>query len=316
MLKLGLRLAGFVLPLLLGWLILECWSTRFPTSHAVKRENLQKLADGIDTLIIGSSNAYWDIAPGELPGSAFNLANVAQTFYYDDQLVAQVLPKLPRLRRVILSVAYVSLYFQLHGTDEEERQYYYYQEWGIAPPRLRDRLDIRMFSKVALRRPVPVLESFAAALRTRVRGGSLTPAPLDPPVDERGWCPREPGNPDDLQAGVVEAKLQYHHGLMHPADFPVNVAYLEHLIGILKPRHIELILVTTPVWKTYSSNLRADYADQMQATLTALSRHENVRYLSFLTAPQFSAEEFLDADHLNRIGALRFTKLLGTAVGP
>ncbi len=312
--QLALWVAGFVLPLLLGWSLLEWWAAQLPTSHTVKRENLYKSAAAIDTLIVGSSGAYWGISPAELPGSAFNLANVAQTFYYDDQLVTRVLPQLPRLRRVILGVAYVSLFFQLQDTDEEERQYYYYQDWGIPPPRLRDGVDIRMFSKVALRTPVPVLESFAAALRSRARGGRFAPAPLDPPVDERGWSPREPGNPDDLQPSVIETKLRYHHGLMHLSDLPDNLRSLQHLIGILKQRGVELILVTTPVWKTYSSNLRPEYADRMQATLTALSHNDNVRYLPFLTAPQFDAADFLDADHLNQRGAVRFTRLLSAAI--
>jgi hypothetical protein len=135
-------------------------------------------------------------------------------------------------------------------------------------------------------------------------------------VDERGWCPREPGNPDDLQATVVETKLNYHHGLMHLSELPINVSHLEHMIALLKLHNVELILVVPPVWNTYSSRLRPEYTDRMQATLTALSRHSNVRYVSFLTAPQFTPGDFLDADHLNREGALRFTQLLNAAIGP
>jgi hypothetical protein len=311
--KLGLTMLCFVVPPLLVWAGLECWAVRMPTSHSIKRENLQRLAPAIDTLIIGSSSAYWDISPQLLAGSAFNLANVAQSFYYDDQLLTAALPRLPRLHRVILSVTYLSLFFQLQDSDEEDRQYYYYQEWHIAPPRLRERLDIRMWSRVALRTPEATVESFASALRREPRGVP-GPPPVDPPVDERGWCPRDPGDPKDLEALAVEAKLKYHHRLMHLSDQSANLGYLRHMIDLLGARDIELILVTPPVWRTYSSRIDPGYWNHTQAAMAELARMPNVRYFSFLTAPQFRAEDFLDADHLNRQGAVRFTALLEAAI--
>ncbi|HEX3397412.1 MAG TPA: hypothetical protein VHS76_11990 [Steroidobacteraceae bacterium] len=299
----------FLAPIMLAWAALEWWAARMPTSHSVKHENLQRLQADIDTLIIGSSNAYWDIAPQLLPGSAFNLANVAQTFYYDDQLLSRALPNLPKLHRVILTVGYLSLFFQLHDSDEDERQYYYFQEWHIPPPRFHEELDLRMWSRVALRTPLITVESFADGLR-RARHGAWVPSALDPPVDERGWCPRDPGDPKDLAPSVVETKLKYHQGLMHQANLQANLSYLRHMINVLNARQIELVLVTPPVWQGYASRLDPRYWNQTQTAMQELAQLPNVRYFSYLTAPQFHAEDFLDADHLNRAGAARFTGML------
>jgi hypothetical protein len=309
--RIALTLLWFLTPLLCGWAVLEWWAVRMPTSHSAKHQDLRRLEDGIDTLILGSSSAYWDISPESLPGSAFNLANVAQSFYYDDRLLTDTLPKLPKLRRVILGVTYISLFFEMHDSDEDERQYYYYQEWGIPPPRLRERLDLRMWSRAGLKTPVTTFESLVTALR---HGAPLTPAPLDPPVDGRGWCAREPGDPKDLQASVVETKLKYHHSMMHLSDQSANVGHLEHIVSLLAARHIELILVTPPVAPAYSSRLDPEYWNRTQKTLAKLASEPNVRYFSFLTSPQFGPEEFLDADHLNRQGALHFTALLEAAM--
>src|SRR5277367_4965178 len=83
--RLALRTLAFLLPVLLIWLALELWTRQLPTSHSVKEANLNRLAGQIDTLILGSSSSYWDIAPQYLPGCAYNLANVAQTPYYDER---------------------------------------------------------------------------------------------------------------------------------------------------------------------------------------------------------------------------------------
>jgi hypothetical protein len=311
----AIALLAFLLPIALVWVGLEWWAAKIPSSHSAKRENLQRISGDVDTLILGSSSAYWDISPQLLPGTAFNLANVAQSFYYDDRLLAAEMPKLPHLRRVILSVTYISLFFQLHGSDEDERQYYYYQEWNIPPPRLREDFDIRMLSRAALKTPITTLESFVTAVKQRAHGGTLAPAALDPAVDDRGWSPRDPGNPSELEPAVVEAKLKYHHGLMHISDAPANIEYLEHMIGLLNERHIELVLVTPPVWAAYSSRIAPHYWNRTQEIMTELARSPNVRYFSFLTAPQFQAADFMDTDHLNRNGAVRFTAMLNAAIG-
>jgi hypothetical protein len=310
-----LRVLLFLLPLLFGWLGLECWVRTVPTSHSIKRHNLQSRAGEIDTLILGSSSAYWDIAPAYLPGSAYNLANVAQTLYYDDRLAARVVPDLPRLRRVIIAIPYVSMFFQLQGTDEEERQFYYFQEWGIPPPRLRERLDLRMLSAVALRTPEFAADSLRTALTGLARGRGLVRPGVDPPIDAQGWCPRAPGDPADLTAPVVAQKLAYHHALMHFSDEAANLAALSDLLELLRDRHVEVILVTPPVWPAYAERMRKDYWGRAQTDLQQLSAHYGARYLSFLNTP-LPAADFLDADHLNRDGAVLFTRMLTAAIGP
>ncbi len=311
-----LRLALFLLPLLVGWAVLEVWMRQVPNSHTVKRENLERLAPEVDTLILGASSAYWDVSPELLPGSVYNLANVAQTPYYDDRLLTQWIDRLPHLRRVILSVTYISLDFQLEGTDEEARQYYYNQVWGIAPPGLLNRLDIRNWSAVALQTPATALTSLQTAAMARLHGGPFAAAPLSPAIDARGWSPQPPGNPEDLSASVIQRKLDYHHSVMHAANETPNVASLEHMLALLQARHIETILITPPVWQRYAAGMHPGQWAHTQSEIVALCDKYHARYLPFLQSPPFPASSFLDADHLNRDGATRFTRLLSAAIAP
>jgi hypothetical protein len=309
-----LRLSLFLLPLLAGWAGLEVWMRQVPNSHSVKRENLMRLAPDVDTLILGASSAYWDVSPELLPGSAYNLANVAQTPYYDDRLLTVWIDRLPRLRRVIISITYISLNFQLAGTDEEARQYYYNQVWGIPPPDLLNRLDIRMWSAVALQTPAVALDSLRAALMTRIHGGQFTAAPLSPSIDARGWSPQPPGNAANLSAAVIQRKLDYHHSVMHPANERPNMASLQHLLSLLQARHIEVIVITPPVWQGYAAGMNPGLWGHTQSEIAALCARYHARYLPFLQSPPFPASDFLDADHLNRGGATRFTGLLSAAI--
>src|SRR3569833_1458270 len=310
----ALRLCLFLLPVLACRGLLEGWLARVPSSHSVKRVNLESAAAATDTLILGSSGAYWDIAPPYLPGHAYNLGNVAQTLYYDDQLATRWLERLPRLHRVIIAIPYVSMFFQLQGTDEEERQYGYFQQWRIPPPGWRERLDLRMLSDVALRTPLFAVSSLRTAVVQHLHGAPLAGPPVDPPIHPDGWCPRWPPEPTELAEPVVQTKIAYHHGLMHMSDEVANRASLEHLVSLLHSRGVEVIIVTPPVWPSYAALIRQDYWQRAQADFRDLGEKYGVRYFDFMKDPRFSVADFLDADHLNEHGAVHFTQLLTAAI--
>jgi len=310
----ALRLVLFLLPLLACWGVLEWWLTRVPSSHSVKRAHLEAAAASADTLILGSSGAYWDIAPPYLKGSAYNLGNVAQTLYYDDQLATRWLDRLPHLHRVIIAIPYVSMFFQLQGTAEEERQYGYFQQWQIPPPGWRERLDLRMVSDVALRTPLFAVSSLRTAFVQHLHGAALAGPPVDPPIRADGWSPRWPPEPSELADAVVQTKIAYHHGLMHMSDEAGNRASLQHLVALLHSRGIEVIIVTPPVWPAYAALMRQDYWERARADFSDLGAKYGVRYFNYVQDPGFTAADFLDADHLNEHGAVHFTRLLSAAI--
>src|SRR5437762_1145455 len=107
--RVWLLLLGFSLPLVLGWAVLEWTLAKIPNSFSAKRDGIHALSNDVDTVILGSSEAFFGISPHRLSGTAFNLANSAQTPYYDYEIMKSVLPDLPKLRRVIIQIDYVSL---------------------------------------------------------------------------------------------------------------------------------------------------------------------------------------------------------------
>jgi hypothetical protein len=305
MLRLWARLAVFALPLVLGLGVLEWGMRRVPNSHSVKRDRLAAVAGDVETLVLGSSEAYYGIAAGEFSSPAFNLANYSQTLYYDDQVLARVLQSLPKLRRVVIPISYFTLYYQLYDHDEDWRQYGYAQEWGIPPARTADRWDLRMWSRVALYAPRVALEAARARFRTN----------LAPETDAHGWYEvRDREVTWDLSAASAALPLRRHHGWMKLVHEPANLAALEHLLAQLRSRDIEAVLVTTPVWPTYEAGMRPAYVERTAATIRRLQREYGVRYLSFLHEPRLHEEDFHDSSHLNARGARRFTHLLEAAL--
>lgn len=301
-----LRLFWFLLPLLLFWTVLEVGMGRVPNIFSVKRARCFALAPQLDTVILGSSNAFCGINPAYLSGSAFNLAVPSQTHYYDDRIGRIAMARLPRLKRIILPVTYVSLFWQTHESAELWRQYYFRQEWGIPALRPEDRWNIKNWSRVALASPETAFNSLCQGFR-KSRATE---------VDPRGWnASLVKGDPRDLLEPAARLRVDGHIAMAHQANFGPNLGYLEGLIAEAQARHIEVVLVALPVWSSYRAMSRPELWEQTRAALEDLAARHGIRFLDYYADPRLRADEFYDSDHLDSAGGIHFTRILDADLG-
>lgn len=304
--RVWLLFLGFCLPLLVGWVALEWVLAQVPNSFSAKRDELEPLAGNVDTIILGSSEAFFGISPHKLGGTAFNLANNAQTLYYDDEIMKRVLPELPRLKRVILQIDYVSLYSELYDNTDSWREYGYYQEWHIPLQRPIDYWNVRLFSRAALYKTLSALLDLAKGRR----------ADFATCVDDRGWCdaPQEWAAPrTDVAARQM---IDGNHSNMHEEHVPGNTAALEQLLAMLHERGIDVVILFMPVSAAYQAAMHQDSWKREQDIVQDLARKYGARCLSFVGEPRLTDEDFNDVNHLNARGAVRFSGFLDAALGP
>ncbi len=299
------RLAVFVLLLAVGWIALEWVMVKSQNSMSIKRDRLTAVAADVGTLVLGSSETYYGVKPQALSGVAYNLASNGQTLYYDYELTRRFLPSLTRLRRAYVLVNYMSLYSELYDHPESYRVYGYLQEFGIPPQRRFDYLDLRTFSRVLLHSPHLALERL-------VRG----PVSLrDRRIDDRGWY----RVPDDDRWGLspsdAAGRIAIHHGFMRKDYMADNLETLERLIQLFQAHHVEVVLITTPVYRTYMAQMRMEMWQPAKAAYERIAGSYGIRYLNFLNDPRLQAADFEDADHLNADGAERFAQILDMSVG-
>jgi hypothetical protein len=305
--RVWLLFLGFCLPLLLGWVGLEWALANIPNSFSAKRDELRPLYGNVDTIILGSSEAFFGISPHKLSGTGFNLANNAQTLYYDDEIMKRVLPDLPRLKRVIIQIDYVSLYSELYDNTDSWRQYGYYQEWHIPLQRPIDYWNVRLFSRAALYKTLSVLLDLAKGHRTNFATC----------VDDRGWCdaPADWAAPG-LTADAARQMITGNHSNMHEEHIPANTAVLEQLLAMLRERGIDVVFVVMPVSPAYQAAMHPDTWERQQDIVQSLARKYGARSLNFEHESRLTDDDFNDVNHLNARGAVRFSGFLDAALGP
>jgi hypothetical protein len=73
----------FFIPIVIASACLEVYMRHIPNSYKYKDEWMKKNGNTVETLILGSSHAYYGINPEYLSWKAFNLANVSQDLERD-----------------------------------------------------------------------------------------------------------------------------------------------------------------------------------------------------------------------------------------
>ena len=118
----------FCLPLIVLAVVGEIVGELIPNSYTYKRQQMEQEGTNIKTLILGSSNAYDDFCPAELP-EAFNLANSSQTLEDDYRLLSRFIDDMDSLKTVIVGLGYHSL----GSTSKDNRRMYYTIYMGLYP---------------------------------------------------------------------------------------------------------------------------------------------------------------------------------------
>ncbi len=297
LLKVGL----FLLPLLALGVAVDVLLRRIPNDYAYKRAYLDAHAGEIETLVLGSSHAFYGVDPAYLEGNAFNAAYVSQSIDIDALIFAKYRARMSRLKTVIVAVSYESLYYQLSAGAGAWRARNYALYYG---------LDVgtearRHLEALSFRLP----ENAGRVVNYHFRHRNyLTSVPL-------GWGTdhREAGMADLAASGRSAAEHHHHDVNLSAAQqrFRENEVALEKLIAWCAARDVQIVLVTLPAHVSYREHVKADQWTPTEAALHRMAAHyDDCVYVNLLADPRFTDGDFHDGDHLAEVGARKLTGVI------
>jgi len=287
----------FVFPLLLVLVPLEILLREVPNPYKYKYEWMQKNAPEVETLVLGSSHAFYGIRPEFLDGKAFSLANVAQEFQLDSFLINYWSDKYTHLKTVICPVSFFSWFDPGIEKGKESYRCRYYKIY----------MDCDLYSSISYNFELSHLSSckykFKKIFADNPKAG----------CDEFGW-----GNEQTLarknkkawKDGSDAAKTAKHHKRNIAENYRENYERMRNIALFCQNKGIRLILVTTPAWHDYFDKLDQEQLLKMYELTHKLQKEFNLPYLDYLKSPLFGEDDFFDADHLSDVGAEKFTKIL------
>lgn len=292
------RVLLFLLPIALLTAHLETGLRGMENSYTFKSKGLTRSGKQLKTLVLGNSQALKGINPGVLDGNlqpAFNMANVSQTLYYDSTILANNLNRLPRLKNVILTLCYTSLYEELW--EIEPFRPFFYARFMDIPGQGTENFGLMRFSQVALYSAKTSLNLALKGFPNQTEG-----------LDSNGFQKAEKR---EISPALSARRIREHLKGIKKSHFLPNLNRLKSIVWLCQKHSIQLILVVMPVHKTYYTLESPEFAGPFHEVLNNLKHQSGVTVLNLEQSP-LPDTCFADQDHLSWAGSIWLGKTINS----
>lgn len=290
----------FCAPVLIFMLIMELLLRNIPNDYSYKKNYLDQYSNEIETLFLGSSHAYYAINPEFIHSTSFNAAYFSQSLDYDVEILKKYYKQSIKLKYIVVPIDYLSLYNRLETGVESWRIKNYIIYYGFNKS-YKFNNNFELFDRKLIDN-IKRIVKFYGYFKSEVSCNKL------------GWGTQHNSkkNIDLFASGKAAAKR---HAKREKSFFNENVALINEIISIAQSKKAKVIFYSSPAYKTYVSQLNKE---QLQKTYTTIKKiahsNANVSYYEFLSDKSFDAKDFFDADHLNEIGAEKFSKKMDSII--
>lgn len=266
---------------------------------------LQQQADSLQILVMGTSQTFHSLNPALFNKPTLNLAAPAQPFYYDCKIVLTYLPRLKNLRLVIVPVDYLSLFFE--ADTSFNYHFYYYRFWGFAAPH-EHYTNLNKYSLLAFYKPIVARQMIMQMIHEK----NIHPRFETSGMLDNGFMGLNDAVDTTQFEQLAAMKItRWHDTLMSKKYFQDNAERLENLVTVLEKKKVKVLLLSTPVIKNFYQRYDSSYNHIRAGFIRHLiSIHPNVTYADFSTDTRFMLKDFFNPNHLNKIGAVKFSNII------
>lgn len=297
-----IRLLVFSSPILLIFAVAEILARNIPNDYAYKCSYYREHGGDIEYLFLGSSHALYGVDPEFFDPHAFNGAHVSQSLDIDLLILKKYFSGSRRLRLVAIPVSYFSLFSRLDTGPEAWRAKNY-------------QIYYRITSLPGLGQFFEIFSVDPQRLFKRIRKYYLKKDGFDFVLcsDSGFGLGFNSSKKNDLEASAVAAATRHHAETWK--DLSENEKTLAEIADFLNDRNILLMLYTPPAHESYVGHLDKEQLEMTVSIPSKLARErDGVIYTNFMSDPSFSRDDFFDADHLNEVGARKFTLILRQSI--
>jgi hypothetical protein len=305
--KFVIKILLFLLPILLIAVMVEFLLQHIPNDYSYKKNYMDNHSNEIQVLILGSSHPFYGINPIYFSKNTFNASYPCQSLDVDYKIFKRYQAEFNHLETIILSISYFTPFRNSETNNYNSaimKNYVIY--WGM---------DV-----------VQSISDYSELLTNKlsVNVKNLKKYYLNKEVttycSDFGWgINYNSENAMDLDATGKDAALSHTiediYNDKYVKILNENINILNTMVEWCKKRNVKLILLATPVYKTYYDNMDKEQLFKAISIATQFAEsYTNCEYINLLNDSIFVAGDFFDTNHLNDLGAKKLSELLNEKV--
>lgn len=308
------RLLWFIIPIIGSILCIEIYMRSCGSTYDLKLDGIQKDGGKIEVLALGNSHATYAVNPNQFDKYAYNLAAPAQSLYFDKRITLAHLDEMKKLKYVLISVDFHSLYF----SSQEIRNVWSYYTYGI-----EGKNKVPFLSKSFYLHGFTPRVFLANVKKSVVKNGSkevkLTALDLDKGVDVftpmyKGWFALDGIDADVMNQSAFKMRADsFNSQVKNSIEREEVTKDLEDFIVQLKAKNITPILITTPCYLPYTALLNKEIQKKNKLYLEEIGKKYSIEHWDYLNL-ELDKSHFFNCDHLNRKGSEVFSKMVSDRI--
>ena len=292
----------FSIPVLVFLVSVELYCRNL-TTFAIKKNYVEKNLGTVETLILGSSHSQNGINPEFLKAKSCNLAFGGQPISIDYFLLEKYMNQMKNLKTILIEVSPHRFYNELNPTDWNGYIYsnLYKINYKVQPYSVKNYsfvlADVKYFSTIFVdnfnpKIPKPKLNKF----------GFMTNDFQDRFSKLKN---------DSLK---IENSFKMNNKFEKKVNFKTNSVFLKKIIEKCQKNSVKIILIGTPLYRTYNAKLPLKIKMQNQQLVSNLTNRFGIQYFDFSKSNRFHLKDFKNDNHLNPDGAKKFTLIIDSVL--
>ncbi len=296
----------FFMPVVVVFIIVELLVLHMPANYKNNSEYYHKNKNNIELMAFGSSQMAGAINPDFIDVPSICLASSSQHHKLDFTILKTLLPETKNLKYVVLELSTShlelphnsknfwknSVYLKYFGVNAFERKTYFKDKLiFISNP---DIYSEKLKDYYLLGKDEATLNLYG--FNTGEGHGVFRKYNFDEEVISK--LPTHPNQKEN------------------PEIFKHNTAYLYSMLDYLKEHHIQTIICSLPLYKTYRANLNPNIVRRRDSVVEVIrKKYPEVIFINVeKDTTTFKITDFNNANHLNFKGAEKFSKKLSEIV--
>lgn len=273
-----------------------------PNEYSYKRAYVEEHINDIRCLLLGNSHIVHALKPNILGNGVFNIAIGGRSIVYDIELAKRYVPQMKQLELLIMPLDYKEFYLGREKNNLNEMKKplgregtykcMYYKYMGI-------RVDGFWYWSEILNSKLDYMKRFLKKDVDARECDSLGYVKQSLSKRNANWKDRSLPKIIDttIDANREKQKLLFSRYCT--------------LAKLANGQGAKLVLLVTPMYKTYNNSTNPVVNKEMESFVTSLKqKYPNVEFYDYSTDKRFVDEDFYDSSHLTDIGANKFSKIV------
>jgi len=304
--KFLLKSLFFLLPVLLLFTAVEGYIRNSTNSFISKANYLNNNTNAIEVLVLGTSHNQNGVNPKYFSNPTCNLAYASQNIQLDSAVFFSTVKRIKNLKKVIFEMDYHRM--EIDSDDKMYRLPWYYIYYGIEiyPVSLMNKYSLYSSNTTFFNNII--LDDIKNKEKAKL-------------INEFGFVEKNYSNEfeqldyDSLKIDARATKrLKNRHKELSIEAFKKNQKRLESIITYCKNNKIELYFFSSPLYVTYVKNKIPEKEIRFKNYINELIAKHHINYHNFENSKKFKITDFSNEDHLNAIGAEKYSKTIDSII--